>query len=70
MDPAFGAPQVAGTGPGGRVTKGDVLAYLDSLSAAGPGTIAEDVAHGVPTTGVEGRGRDRQRRARPGRRCL
>ncbi|KAL4425054.1 hypothetical protein ABPG77_001832 [Micractinium sp. CCAP 211/92] len=42
--------KVSGTGPGGRVTKGDVLAYLDSLSAAGPGTIAEDVAHGVPTT--------------------
>ncbi|KAL4422322.1 hypothetical protein ABPG75_008519 [Micractinium tetrahymenae] len=42
--------KVAGTGPGGRVTKGDVLAYLDSLSAAGPGTIGEDVTHGVPTT--------------------
>lgn len=42
--------KVAGTGPGARVTKGDVLAYLDSLSAAGPGTIGEDVMHGVPTT--------------------
>jgi hypothetical protein len=43
--------QVAGTGPEGRVTKGDVLTYLDALSAAGPGTIGEDVAHDVPTTG-------------------
>lgn len=40
--------QVKGTGPGGRITKGDVLAYLDALSSAGPGTIGE--AASVPTT--------------------
>jgi hypothetical protein len=49
--PACPPCQVSGTGPEGRVTKGDVLAYLDALSSAGPGTIGEDVAHDVPTTG-------------------
>jgi hypothetical protein len=44
--------QVPGTGPGGRVTKGDVLGYLDSLGAAGPGTLGEGLAQAVPTTGA------------------
>ncbi|KAI3424744.1 hypothetical protein D9Q98_008133 [Chlorella vulgaris] len=42
--------KVVGSGPDGRVTKGDILAYLDALNAAGPGTIAEDLAQAVPTT--------------------
>ena len=38
------------TGPEGRVTKGDILAYLESLGAAPTSTVSEEVAEAVPTT--------------------
>ncbi|RMZ52861.1 hypothetical protein APUTEX25_000980 [Auxenochlorella protothecoides] len=42
--------QVRASGPGGRLTKADVQAHLDSLSAAATSTVAADVAAAVPTT--------------------
>lgn len=44
-----GPLQVPATGPGGRVTKADLMAYLDSLAAA-PSTVSEEVTEAVPTT--------------------
>ena len=42
--------RVVATGPKGRVTKGDVMAYLDSLQASGPTTVAAEVTEGLRTT--------------------
>ncbi|GAB4821346.1 hypothetical protein N2152v2_008392 [Parachlorella kessleri] len=41
---------VTPTGPGARVTKGDVLAFLDSLSSAPTSTVTQEVTEAVPTT--------------------
>eukprot|EP00887_Chlorella_sp_A99_P002152 scaffold21.g2152.t1 len=41
---------VKGTGPEGRVTKADVLAYLDSLAAAAGTPVGEEVVRAIPST--------------------
>lgn len=45
--------RVVATGPKGRMTKGDVMAYLDSLQASGPTTVAEEVVQEVASTEAE-----------------
>ncbi len=40
--------QVSGTGPGGRVTKGDVIAYLERRPAAAPGEAPKTAAETSP----------------------
>ncbi len=40
--------QVSGTGPGGRVTKGDVIAYLERQPAAAPGEASQTAAETSP----------------------
>lgn len=50
---------VAGTGPGGRITKGDVITHLESAPAAAPATTA--TASSRPAPSANGRRETRQR---------
>ncbi len=47
--------QIPGTGPGGRITKGDVILYLEGRPAAAPAPLSPSPAPTAATTGGERR---------------
>jgi 2-oxoglutarate dehydrogenase E2 component (dihydrolipoamide succinyltransferase) len=61
LEKAIDLTRIAGTGPGGRITKGDVLLYLESGSAGSSGLSLPAAASQAPT--VSDSGADEVRKA-------